>query len=1038
MKRKRAKAAQAGLDTGRLTLEYDLNRGVFHIRDGRRPIVENAAWEVAAARTWRSTQAGPGRAERRPLDGGPLGPGEQLCVEHVPDGLGGRRIVFRAQSWSNAPDALALCVEFPLTPADAPLDDICPLVISPENNGLLHAPADEGEAPRMLTSGYQSWDHSTVLPLDEGVDRGSWFFTVLTGEAARRTVVLAQLTSTAAETLFGRHGTAAAGGRQSVQGGAIVDFCARSRLRVLRPAKPRLRSSEWIYIAVGDRALAALDLWADRFGLFNRLSFPAHVPAGYCTWYLFNRQINADIVRRNITAQAELLGPYGYRIFQVDDGATSWHGDWLDTHARMKGLTLSQMAALAKKHGLTPGLWLTPFLISERSRVFREHPDWFAKDAEGAPQPAANPWLDEKCYISDGTNPAARRWMAEQFRALRKDIGFDYFKLDFCFNATAARYLNDPDATAVEAFRAMMDAVRKGAGRRTFLLGCGAPLAASTGLFDAMRIGPDTGWTIDESHPERPLVSTWPQMSWALSNVAARACMHRRLWLNDPDCVMARAERNRLTLPERRTLASLMALSGGMVLASDDLPRLEPEGLALLRAIAPPTGEPGWCADLFSHSGAFPAVWVQPVSAAGEQWRIVALANTADEPRSLRLPFGEDTGLAPGRFYHLREFWSGRYWGAVCDSESFLVPPHDCLVFAVRGAVDHPWVIGTDRHITQGGVELPVLKLNERLRRISGRVRPLGAVKMTVWFYFPGGTWPAFYECPGSTGRLVRGDVAGLWGLELAFSEKDARNPQAQWPFTLGWAPAEEDEPSAGEPAPRRIRVTARSVSSATLVWDVPAGGMRPPAWRIDLYTGRRPTRAGQCLRALVAEPRAQLGGLRGGSAYTARVTALGAWGEPSATAPTITFTTRRPARSARLSDLPGLTVCSPGAILQRDCDFLLKPLQAGGRTFRKGVAVLAGEGLRAALPGPARRVSGWVIVPGSLGDMTPPALRLEIQAEGAAAPCYTSPRIEPGGPPVKFQAALGGSPAALIFRVRRDEPAAAMANWILADVKIT
>jgi hypothetical protein len=53
--------------------------------------------------------------------------------------------------------------------------------------------------------------------------------------------------------------------------------------------------------------------------------------------------------------------------------------------------------------------------------------------------------------------------------------------------------------------------------------------------------------------------------------------MHRRLWLNDPDCLMLRARETRLTADERAALAATIVASGGMLLISDDMSLLDAE-----------------------------------------------------------------------------------------------------------------------------------------------------------------------------------------------------------------------------------------------------------------------------------------------------------------------------------------------------------------------------------------------------------------------------------------------------------------------------
>ena len=93
--------------------------------------------------------------------------------------------------------------------------------------------------------------------------------------------------------------------------------------------------------------------------------------------------------------------------------------------------------------------------------------------------------------------------------------------------------------------------MRAGAGPDAFLLGCGCPLGAAVGAVDGMRIGPDVApaWAPDRASAIPGLEPTAPATRNAVRNVLSRAWMHRRLWLNDPDCLMART---RETEPDSR------------------------------------------------------------------------------------------------------------------------------------------------------------------------------------------------------------------------------------------------------------------------------------------------------------------------------------------------------------------------------------------------------------------------------------------------------------------------------------------------------
>ncbi len=72
----------------------------------------------------------------------------------------------------------------------------------------------------------------------------------------------------------------------------------------------------------------------------------------------------------------------------------------------------------------------------------------------------------------------------------------------------------------------------------------------------------------------------------AIDAIIARSFMHRRLWLNDPDCLMLRQRETSLNANERNALAAAIAVSGGMLLLSDDMSLLGPAEAALFRSVA--------------------------------------------------------------------------------------------------------------------------------------------------------------------------------------------------------------------------------------------------------------------------------------------------------------------------------------------------------------------------------------------------------------------------------------------------------------------
>lgn len=182
---------------------------------------------------------------------------------------------------------------------------------------------------------------------------------------------------------------------------------------------------------------------------------------------------------------------------------------------------------------------------------------------------AVNPGWGGVTWVLDTTLPEVQAHLESVARTLVA-MGWTYLKLDFTYAPSFDGLWHDPALTPAERVRAGYDAIRRGAGDDAFLLGCGAPQGPCIGVVDGMRIGPDVAphWLPVEG---TPYPDTGPATVNAWRNTLARSFQHRRLWLNDPDCVMLRTTDTELSEAQIDTWAQAVALSGGMVLVSDDL-----------------------------------------------------------------------------------------------------------------------------------------------------------------------------------------------------------------------------------------------------------------------------------------------------------------------------------------------------------------------------------------------------------------------------------------------------------------------------------
>ena len=355
----------------------------------------------------------------------------------------------------------------------------------------------------------------------------------------------------------------------------------------LAPGARRELDALFIAASADESAARLAARWADAAGRWMNARVGAPFQRGWCSWYHYFHAITEDALRANLKSLEAMRAEFPLDVIQIDDGFQSALGDW-DTANEKFPSGLKKIAHEIRAAGFKAGIWTAPFLAARDSRLMADHPDWFITHAEtGKPVRAGrNPnWTtsdDKFAYALDASNPAFRAHLHRLFARLTRDFGFSYLKLDFLYAAAAPGRRHDPNLTRGETLRHGLEAIRAGAGDDAFILGCGCPIGQAVGVVDGMRIGPDVSpfWGSTASGGGDP------STVYALDAIIARSFMHRRLWLNDPDCLMLRARETRLTADERAALAATIVGSGGMLLISDDMSLLDTEAGTLFRAVA--------------------------------------------------------------------------------------------------------------------------------------------------------------------------------------------------------------------------------------------------------------------------------------------------------------------------------------------------------------------------------------------------------------------------------------------------------------------
>lgn len=284
---------------------------------------------------------------------------------------------------------------------------------------------------------------------------------------------------------------------------------------------------------------------------------PTEKILGYTSWYNYYQNINEEIILRDLEGLDER-----FDLFQIDDGFESFVGDWETVDEKKFPHGLKPIVDKIHERGYKAGIWLAPFVAETKSKVFQEHPDWFDFDGETC-RCGAN-WSG---FYSLNLQKSGVKEHIAAFLKYYVDMGFDFFKLDFLYGASLPVYEGKTRCQVAEEAYDFLRECLKG----KLILGCGATIFNAANKFEYMRIGPDVSlkfddvWYMKYMHNER--ISTMV----TLQNTVYRSLLNGRIFGNDPDVFLLRDDNIDLNAEQKRSLITLNALFGSVLMTSDDI-----------------------------------------------------------------------------------------------------------------------------------------------------------------------------------------------------------------------------------------------------------------------------------------------------------------------------------------------------------------------------------------------------------------------------------------------------------------------------------
>ena len=510
----------------------------------------------------------------------------------------------------------------------------------------------------------------------------------------------------------------------------------------------------------------------------NRKRCPS-APTGWMSWNTYFDRATADDNLAEAKIGKEHLQPFGMEYWSIE----SWQ-DNSDTLPVSKfdnlsltpspnkfPLGMKKLAEDIRALGFKPGLWTAPFGTGSDA-FYAAHKGWFLHGKDGKP---LTTWNGK--YTIDPSQSEVIDYLREIHRIASREWGYEYFKIDGMSGrgpGYCAHFFERPeirstfkDPSCLNPFERCVKAFRDGIGDDRVFLACqGHFTGAEAAYADASRTGADI------VHPNQP--PKWENLLSQARCTMNQVFAHNIVFFADPDTLLVG---DFLEIEQARLSTTVVALPGQMMFSGDKLAGLKPERMKLLQQALPVCNiRP---LDLYPGFSLLP-VWDLKVRRPFGEWDVVALFNWSESEALVGFDFAE-LGLTADAEYVIDEFWTKAYQGVRKGRFEMQVPARGVRLLAVHRALSTPQFLSSDRHVTQGAVELTRLAWDAAAKTLAGSVQAVKGSPLTLRFRVPSGYVFELARADGGVTCKAVSESAELVVVTLT-------SPVSQdVPFALSW-----------------------------------------------------------------------------------------------------------------------------------------------------------------------------------------------------------------------------------------------------------
>jgi alpha-galactosidase len=473
---------------------------------------------------------------------------------------------------------------------------------------------------------------------------------------------------------------------------------------------------------------------------------------GYCTWWAYRHDFRQKTLDELVnTFVDKRLPDFGYHYIQLDDtyqiGNGSCPENWLTWNDKFPDGPEYALGKI-RAGGMMGGIWVhrihrpsDPHVVD----IAKEHPDWFVKKADGSL------FRSNGFYVLNTRNPEAIDAMVRPIYRGHKEQGWDYVKIDGAGDLLNAykhpdceHHFKQINSTPEESLRDWDRVARQELGPEVYILSCWGvgPGVNVIGLVDGCRLS-DDGF-----QPEK--LANHSSREGVVWRGDPDHCDLLGTWLCDENAMMPVFGQDK-PVPVRTVVRpAICSIASGVLMVSDKVEVYQDdrniEGMKRSAPVLPSV--PGQLYDA-GHKNA--GWWLQEIERPFERWAVLSRVQWAKKRETewkfdlKGLPEQQvrfaDLGLDPEREYVVCEFWKQEFLGTF--KGSFTAPAMDTSngmdVFAIREAREHPWVVSTTRHLSQGGVSLIDEKWDASANTLSGASKVIAGDPYVLTIHLPDG-----------------------------------------------------------------------------------------------------------------------------------------------------------------------------------------------------------------------------------------------------------------------------------------------------------